>query len=63
MERHFGYNSGFNRTSIGIDFHSLVAVFEYDLSNKEECDLGIANAPLTNDLSAWLWVSNTGFSQ
>ena len=54
MERHFSYNSGFKRTSIG----SLVAVFEYDLSNKEECDLGIANAPLTNDLSAWLWVSN-----
>ena len=32
---------------IGIEFHSLCAVYEYDLSNKEERDLGTASAPLT----------------
>ena len=25
-------------------------------------DLGTANAPLTNDLSVWLWVSGTAYS-
>ena len=46
---------------IGIEFHSLGAVYEYDLSNKEEPDLGTANAPLTDDRSVQLWVSATGF--
>ena len=32
---------------IRIEFHSLGAVYEYDLSNKKERDLGTANAPLT----------------
>ena len=36
---------------IGIEFHSLGAVYEYDLSSKEERDLGTANAPLTDDRS------------
>ena len=36
---------------IGIEFHSLCAVYEYDLSNKEERDLGTANASLTDDCS------------
>ena len=36
---------------IGIKFHSLGAVCEHDLSNKEEQDLGTANAPLTDDRS------------
>ena len=35
----------------------------YDLSNKEERDLGTANAPLTDDLSVRFWVSDTGFSK
>ena len=30
----------------GIEFHSLGAVYEYDLSNNEERDLGTANAPI-----------------
>ena len=37
------------RIGIGIEFHSLDAVYEYDLSNKEERDLGTANAPSTDD--------------
>ena len=36
---------------------------EYDLSNKEERDPGTANAPLTDDLSVRLCVSDTGFSR
>ena len=28
------------RIGIGIEFHSLGAVYEYDLSNKEERDIG-----------------------
>ena len=48
---------------IGIEFHSLMAVFEYDLSNNEERDLGTANAPLTGDPIVGLWVSATGFSK
>ena len=51
------------RIGIGIEFHSLGAVYEYDLSNKEERDIGTANAPLTNDRSVRLWVSATGFSK
>ena len=51
------------RIGIGIEFHSLGVVYEYDLSNKEERDLGTANAPLTDDHSALLWVSATGFSK
>ena len=35
------------RIGIGIKFNSLVAVYEYGLSNKEEQGLGTANAPLT----------------
>ena len=67
--RFFFYNKGlilflklFNvddlRTGIGIEFHSFGAEYEYDLSNKEERDLGTANAPLTDDLSVRLWVSD-----
>ena len=51
------------RIGIGIEFHSLGAVYEYDLSNKKERDLGTANAPLTDDRSVRLWVSATGFSK
>ena len=51
------------RTWIGIEFHNLGAVYEYDLSNEEERDLGTANAPLTDDLIARLCVSDTGFSK
>ena len=51
------------RTGIGIEFHSFGAEYEYNLSNKEERDLGKTNAPLTDDLSVWLWVSETGFSR
>ena len=39
------------------------AVYEYDLSNKAERYLGTANAPLTDDHSGRLWVSDTGFSK
>ena len=42
------------QTWVGIEFHSLGAVYEYDLSNNEERDLGTANAPLTDDLSVRL---------
>ena len=48
---------------IGIELHSLGAVYEYELSNKEERDLGTANAPLTDGRSVRLWVSATGFSK
>ena len=51
------------RIGIGIEFYSLGAVFEYDLSNMVERDLGTANAPLTYDRSIRLWVSATGFSK
>ena len=34
------------RIGIGIGFHSLGSVYEYDLLNKEGRDLGTANAPL-----------------
>ena len=51
------------RIGMGIDFQSLGAVYEYDLSNKEERDLGTANAPLNDDRSERLWVSATGFSK
>ena len=37
--------------------------YEYDLSDKEERDLGTANAPLTDDRNVRLWVSATGFSK
>ena len=50
-------------TWIGNEFHNLGAVYEYDLSNKEERDIGTANAPLTDDLSARLLVSDTCFSK
>ena len=51
------------RIGITIEFHSLGAVYEYDLSNKEERDLGTANAPLTDNRSVRLMVSATGFSK
>ena len=51
------------RIGIGIEFHSLEAVYEYDLSSKEERDLGTAYAPLTDDRSVKLWISATGFSK
>ena len=49
------------RIGIAIEFHSSGAIYEYDLSNKEERDLGTANAPLTDDRSVRLLVSTTGF--
>ena len=42
------------RIGIGIEFHSLGAVYEYDLSNNEERDLRTAIAPLTDDRSVRL---------
>ena len=48
------FRDGELRTWVGIEFHSLGAVYEYDLSNNEERDLGTANAPLTDDLSVRL---------
>ena len=39
---------------IRIEFHSLGAVYEYDLLNMEERGLGTANAPLTDDRSVRL---------
>ena len=39
------------------------ALYEYDLSNKEERDLRTSNAPLADDPSVRLWVSATGFSK
>ena len=51
------------RNGIGIEFHSLAVVYEYNLSNKEERDLGTANAPLTDDRNVRLRVSATGFSK
>ena len=57
------FNDGELRTGIGTGFHSLDAECEYDLSNKEERELGKANAPLTDDLSVRLWVSETGFNR
>ena len=51
------------RNAIGIEFHSLGVVYKYDISNKEERDIGTANAPLTNDHSVRLWVSATGLSK
>ena len=51
------------RIRIRIKFHSLGAVYEYDLSNKEQQDLGTANAPLTDDRSVRSWVSASGFSK
>ena len=59
---------GASRIGIGIEFHRfgadrLGAVYEYDLSKKEERYLGTANPPLTDDHSVRLWVSATGFSK
>ena len=51
------------RIGTGIEFHSLGAVYEYDLSNKEERYLGTANAPLTDDRSVRLWFSAISFSK
>ena len=51
------------RIGIGIELRSLGAIYEYDLSNKEERDIGTANAPLPDDRSVRLWVSATGFSK
>ena len=48
---------------MGNEFHSFGAKYEYDLSYKEERDLRTANAPLTDDLSVGLWVSDTAFSR
>ena len=39
------------RIGIGLELHSLDAVYEYDLSNKKERDIGTANAPFTDDRS------------
>ena len=51
------------RIGIGIEFDSVGAVYEYDLSNKEK-QLGTANyAQLTDDRSVRLLVSATGFSK
>ena len=51
------------RIGIGNEFHNLDAVYEYDLSNKVEVDLGTANAPLTGDRSVRIWVLATAFSK
>ena len=51
------------RIGIRIKFHSLGDVYEYHLLNKEEGDLGTANAALTDDHSVRLWVLATGFSK
>ena len=48
---------------IGIEFHSLGAVYEYDISNKVERDIGTANVPLPDDRSVRLRVLATGFSK
>ena len=46
------------RIGIGIEFHSLGTVYEYDLSNMEERDLGTAYYALLTDYhSVRLWVS------
>ena len=50
------------RNALGNEFHSLGAEYENDLSNTDDCDLGIANVPLADDLSARLCVSDTGFN-
>ena len=42
------------RIGIRIEFHSLGAVYDYDLSNKKERDLRTAKAPLTDDRSVGL---------
>ena len=44
------------RIAIGIEFHSLGAVYECDQSNKEERDLGTAKAPSTDDRSVRHWL-------
>ena len=46
------------RIGIGIEFHSLGAVYEYDLSNMDERDLGTAYALLTDYHSVRLWVDD-----
>ena len=51
------------RIGIGIEFYSVGAVYEYDLSNKKERDLGTVNTPLTDDRNVRLWVSATGFGK
>ena len=51
------------RIGIGIEFYRVGAVYEYDLSNKKEQDLGTANTPLTDDRSVRLWGSATGFGK
>ena len=51
------------RIGIGIEFYSLGAVYEYDLSNNKERDLGTVNTPLTDDRSVRLWVSAKSFGK
>ena len=51
------------RTSFGNEFHSLGAEYEKDLSNIDVLDLGTANVPLADDLSAGLCVSDAGFNR
>ena len=50
-------------TEIGSECHILGAAEENDRSNKEVCDLGTDNVPLTDDLRLRLWVSETGFNK
>ena len=50
------------RTLSGKEFHSLGAEYEKDLSNNDVRELGTANVPLADDLSARSCVSDTGFS-
>ena len=50
------------RTLSGKEFHSLGAEYEKYLSNNDVRDLGTANVPLADDLSARSCVSDTGFS-
>ena len=49
--------------SFGIEFHSLGAVAENDLSKREVLDLGTAKEPFVADRKFLEWVSDTGFNK
>ena len=51
------------RTSFGIEFHSFGAVYENDLSNIDDRDIGTANVPFADDLRVRSCVSDTGFKR
>ena len=50
-------------TSFGNEFLSLSAEYEKDLSNIDVLDLGTANVPLADDLTARLCVSDAGYNR